>query len=99
MSAAKLTDEDIQGHLSRLPDWKRQGNAITKQYKFSDFTHAMQFVNHVAEEAESVNHHPDIDIRYNQVTLTLTTHDSGGLTQNDVNLATAADEASDAVST
>jgi 4a-hydroxytetrahydrobiopterin dehydratase len=58
----------------------------------------MEFVNQVAEEAESVNHHPDIDIRYNKVTLALTTHDSGGITQNDVDLAVAADQVADAVS-
>jgi 4a-hydroxytetrahydrobiopterin dehydratase len=97
MAVPKLSDDDIQQHLSRLPGWTRSGDEITKQYRFADFTHAMQFVNHVAEEAESVNHHPDIDIRYDKVTLTLSTHDSGGVTQKDINLAAASDEAADAI--
>lgn len=97
MPVPKLTEESIQEHLAKLPGWTRQGEEITKQYQFKDFSHAMQFVNHVAQEADSVNHHPDIDIRYNKVTLTLTTHDSGGLTQNDISLAAASDEDADAV--
>lgn len=98
MRVPKLSDEDIQSHMDKLPGWTRQGDALTKQYQFRDFTHAMQFVNQVAQEAEAVNHHPDIDIRYDKVILTLTTHDSGGLTQNDINLAAASDEVGDAVS-
>ena len=98
MRMPKMSDEDLQQHLDKLPDWSRQGEALTREFQFKDFTHAMQFVNQIAEEAESVNHHPDIDIRYNKVTLNLTTHDSGGVTQNDVNLAVAADQVADAVS-
>lgn len=97
MAVRKLSEEEIEGHLSRLSGWAREGEEITKQYEFKDFSKAMQFVNHVAEEADSVNHHPDIDIRYNKVKLALTTHDSGGLTQNDINVAAAADESADAV--
>jgi 4a-hydroxytetrahydrobiopterin dehydratase len=93
----KLSDDAIQQHMSRLPGWSRQGEALTKQYEFKNFIQSLQFVNQVAEEAESVNHHPDIDIRYNKVTLSLTTHDSGGVTQNDINLAVAADQVADAV--
>ncbi|MDQ2687986.1 MAG: 4a-hydroxytetrahydrobiopterin dehydratase [Armatimonadota bacterium] len=93
-----LSDVAILQHLEKLPDWARQDETLTRQFEFTDFSHAMEFVNQIAEEAESVNHHPDIDIRYNKVTLTLTTHDSGGITQNDVNLAVAADQAADAVS-
>lgn len=98
MRMPKLSDGELQQHLDKLPGWSRQGEALTRQFPFKDFTHAMQFVNQIAEEAESVNHHPDIDIRFNKVTLSLTTHDSGGVTQNDVNLAVAADQVSDAVS-
>lgn len=98
MRMPTLSDEEIQQHLDKLPNWARLGETLTRQFEFTDFSHAMEFVNQVAEEAESVNHHPDIDIRYNKVTLTLTTHDSGGITQNDVDLAVAADQVADAVS-
>lgn len=98
MSVPKLSEEVIARHLNSLPGWAHEGNEITKQYEFKNFAKAMQFVNHVAQEADSVNHHPDIDIRYNKVKLTLTTHDSGGITQNDINVASAADESADAVS-
>lgn len=98
MSVPKLSEDALREHLANLPGWDRRGEEITKQYRFSDFGHAMQFVNHVAQEAEAVNHHPDIDIRYNKVILTLTTHDSGGLTQNDISLAATSDDAADAVS-
>ena len=68
-----------------------------KNYEFKDFNHAMDFVNQVAQTAESIHHHPDIDIRYNKVALALTTHDSGGVTMNDVRLAAACDDFADAV--
>jgi 4a-hydroxytetrahydrobiopterin dehydratase len=97
MRVAQLSEDEITDHLQRLPGWTRQGEAITKTYAFADFSRAMDFVNQVAETAESVNHHPDIDIRYHKVTLSLTTHDSGGLTRNDVSLAAACDDFADAV--
>ena len=92
MRAPKLSEDEIAEHLQRLPGWTRQGEAITKTYAFADFSHAMSFVNQVAETAEDVQHHPDMDIRYGRVTLALTTHDSGGLTLNDVDLAAACDD-------
>lgn len=94
----KLSDDDIAQHLTKLPGWSREGETLTKQYEFKDFTHALQFVNQLAQTAESINHHPDIDIRYSKVKITLTTHDSGGLTQNDIELAAASDDTADAVS-
>ena len=97
MRVPKLTEDEIAPHLAKLPGWTRAGEAIAKTYQFKDFSHAMDFVNQVGQAAESVNHHPDIDIRYSKVTLTLTTHDSGGLTQNDVSLAAACDDFADAV--
>jgi 4a-hydroxytetrahydrobiopterin dehydratase len=63
------------------------GNAIRREYQFKDFLEAMAFVNEVAESAEAANHHPDIDIRYNKITLVLTSHDSGGVTQRDLRMA------------
>ena len=98
MRVPKLSDDDIAQHMAKLPGWSREGETLTKQYGFKDFTHALQFVNQLAQTAESINHHPDIDIRYNKVRIALTTHDSGGLTQNDIELAAASDDTADAVS-
>ena len=92
-----LTENEIKDHLTKLPDWMLAGGTISKTYQFADFTKAMQFVNQVAEAAEDVNHHPDMDIRYDKVTLALTTHDSSGLTLNDIDLAAASDDLADAV--
>ena len=77
--------------LRRTPGWERAGAEIRRTYRFRDFREAMGFVNRVAEEAERAGHHPDIDIRYNAVTLALTTHDAGGLTAKDFDLARAID--------
>ena len=85
--AELLSDIAIQRGLGGLPGWSRKSDVLTRQYSFRDFGAAMEFVNHVAEAAEAANHHPDIDIRYSKVTLTLSTHDAGGITQNDLDLA------------
>ena len=83
----KLTANDIKTALKSAPDWKRKGAAITRTFQCKDFPAAIKFVNAVAELAEKAWHHPDIDIRWNKVTLTLSTHDQGGLTEKDFNLA------------
>jgi 4a-hydroxytetrahydrobiopterin dehydratase len=83
----RLTDAEVQERLARLPGWKLEGAAIQRVYQFKDFLGAMAFVNQLAELAEAAGHHPDIDIRYNKVTLGLTTHDAGGLTENDAKMA------------
>ncbi|MBI3291529.1 MAG: 4a-hydroxytetrahydrobiopterin dehydratase [Elusimicrobia bacterium] len=82
-----LSDTDIQRQLTTLQGWERVGKEITKRYKFADFRAALAFVNQVADLAEAADHHPDIIIRYNRVTLTLSTHSAGGLTENDFQLA------------
>ena len=82
-----LSDSDIRNALAGLPAWNLSGNAIQRVFEFSDFAHAMEFVNQVAAEAEEANHHPDILINYSRVTLTLTSHDAGGLTKRDVAMA------------
>ncbi len=82
-----LPDSEIQQALQNLPGWKRNGNAIERDLQFGNFVHAMDFVNQIAEAAEAVNHHPDIHISYNKVTLVLVSHDSGGITQRDVRMA------------
>lgn len=84
---AVLTDSEIQNALTSLPGWKKNGLAIQRVFEFADFKAAMQFVNKVADAAEQANHHPDIDIRYNKVTMALISHDSGGVTQRDVKMA------------
>jgi 4a-hydroxytetrahydrobiopterin dehydratase len=84
---AVLTDAEIQQALSSLTGWQRAGKAIQRVFEFPDFRAAMSFVNKVADAAEQANHHPDIDIRYNKVTMSLISHDSGGLTQRDVRMA------------
>jgi 4a-hydroxytetrahydrobiopterin dehydratase len=87
MLMEKLTASQIKTSLSSVPDWKKKGAAITRTYQFKDFPAAIKFVNAVAKPAEKAWHHPDIDIRWNKVTLTLSTHDAGGLTEKDFSLA------------
>lgn len=77
--------------LARLPGWARRERGIVRTYRFDDFRAALAFVNRVAELAERQQHHPDIDIRYNEVTLSMWTHDAGGLTERDFRLAAAID--------
>ena len=89
---AVLTDAEIQQALASLNGWQRNGIAIQRVFRFPDFKLAMQFVNKVAEAAEQANHHPDIDIRYNTVTMALVSHDSGGVTQRDVRMAGVIDK-------
>jgi 4a-hydroxytetrahydrobiopterin dehydratase len=82
-----LDDAAIEEGLQRLPGWERRGNEIGKTFVQADFVAAMAFVNRVADAAEAANHHPDIDIRWNKVTLVLSTHSQGGLTEGDLALA------------
>lgn len=91
MRVPRLTEEEIGERLARVPDWERTGDTIARTYQFKGFRQAVAFVVQVADAAEEADHHPDIDIRYRKVTLTLTTHDSGGLTANDFDLAAACD--------
>lgn len=97
MSLAKLTEAEIETHLAKLPGWTYAESALTKTYAFAGFTGSIQFVNLVAIEAEALNHHPDIDIRYNKVHMLLTTHDSGGVTIHDIELAATSDDAADQI--
>lgn len=84
---SKLKLSVIKSALATVPHWKRRGKIITRTFVFKDFPAAVKFVNRVAVLAEKAWHHPDIDIRWNKVTLTLTTHDEGGLTEKDFTLA------------
>jgi 4a-hydroxytetrahydrobiopterin dehydratase len=82
----RLSDDAVNAALPSL-DWTREGDELVKVVTKKDFAGAMQYVNAVAEMAEAVNHHPDIAISWNKVTLRLTSHDAGGLTQRDLDLA------------
>jgi 4a-hydroxytetrahydrobiopterin dehydratase len=87
LRVAKLNAVQIKSALGALPGWKRSGAAIKRTFAFADFPAAIRFVNLVARRAEKARHHPDVDIRWDKVTLTLTTHSEGGLTEKDFNLA------------
>ena len=91
MADELLSDITIQRELSGIPGWSRRGDGLTRTYQFRNFTAAMEFVNRVADAAEAADHHPDIDIRYSKVTLVLSTHSAGGITQKDLDLAKAVD--------
>jgi 4a-hydroxytetrahydrobiopterin dehydratase len=86
-NAEKLSPEDIEARLVELPDWTRNGDALQRTFSFDDFLGAMAFVGRIADLAEEHRHHPDIMIRYNKVTLTISTHDADGLTERDFELA------------
>ena len=87
----KLSQDDIDAKLAEFPEWSQAGDALQRTFTFDDFRGAMAFVNRMAELAEEAQHHPDIMIRYNKVTLTLSTHDAGGLTDKDFGLARETD--------
>ena len=82
-----LSASEIDQALEKLPGWSRQGKAIERIFQFSNFLKAIEFVNKIAIAAEAANHHPDIAISYNKVTLALVSHDSGGVTQRDIRMA------------
>jgi len=88
----KLSDLEIQRALGKLTGWSRRGDALQKTYSFNAFSDGIAFVGQVAKIADRNNHHPDIDIRYTKVTLTLSTHDAGGVTESDLQLAEEIDE-------
>ena len=89
-----LTGNEIAEGLSSLEGWGQDGNQITKQFKFKNFVESMGFVTKVAILAERVDHHPDILIEYSRVTITLSTHSEGGLTEKDFSLASEIQESS-----
>ena len=89
----KLTAPQITSALATVPAWKRKGDAVVRTFQFKDFVAAVRFVNAVAKLAEKAAHHPDIDVRWNKVSLLLTTHDAGGLTEKDFALAAKCDAA------
>ena len=88
-----MSDDDVRAALLQTgdPTWELVGGRLVRVEVFDGFKEALAFVNGVGQLAEERNHHPDIDIRYNRVTLALVTHDSGGITQLDIDLARAID--------
>jgi 4a-hydroxytetrahydrobiopterin dehydratase len=84
---ALLDDQEIRSRLEELEGWERSGDAIRKQYKLEDFVRSVQFVEKLVEPAEDMGHHPDLEISWNRVTVTLSTHSQGGLTKADFELA------------
>lgn len=86
-NAMPLTQTEIDQKIQAVPQWQQQDQTITRTFKFKNFVEAIAFVNQLVEPAEAAGHHPDIAISYNKVTLSLTTHDAGGLTQMDFDLA------------
>ena len=89
---ALLTDDEITEALKTLPNWQKSTNSLVRTAELADFPTAIQVVNRIAEIAESVDHHPDIDIRWRKLTFQLSTHSVGGITQKDLSLAQQIDE-------
>lgn len=85
--AQLLSDEEIKQQASQLDGWTVEGKELRTTRKFKDFLEAIAFVNKIVEPAEAAGHHPDLAISYNKVTIALTTHDAGGLTSKDFDLA------------
>jgi 4a-hydroxytetrahydrobiopterin dehydratase len=90
-SVARLSDEQVAAELAKFPEWSLVGDAIQRTFGFANFVEAMAFVNKVAAAAEAAQHHPDVLIRYNKVTMTLSTHDAHGISAKDFALASTMD--------
>jgi len=99
MADEKLSYEEIEKRLGGMDGWTVSDARLTKEFKFKDFSDAMDFMNRLAPVAEKLNHHPDWSNSYNKVIVSLTTHSAGGLTNKDFEFAMAADHASQAFTT
>jgi 4a-hydroxytetrahydrobiopterin dehydratase len=89
---AALSDQQVQSRLVTIPDWQLESGELVRTFLFKDFRSSLAFVNKVGDLAETAGHHPDIDIRYNKVRLALVTHDAGGITDKDFDLAASSDK-------
>ena len=89
MSVVRLTVDEIESRLQELPGWQRIGDELDRTYRFPDFRAAIAFLNAVAEVAEAQDHHPDWGNCYSRVSIRLSTHDAGGITERDFLLAKA----------
>jgi 4a-hydroxytetrahydrobiopterin dehydratase len=88
---ARLSDDEITQRLEGLHGWSREGDAIVKEYKAGDFVGSVKLVDALTPVAEEMNHHPDLKISWDTVTVSITTHSEGGLTKNDFELASKID--------
>jgi 4a-hydroxytetrahydrobiopterin dehydratase len=87
-----LHSKEIKLHLQAVPNWSKRAQTILRTFKFDGFLKGIDFVNRIAAKAQKMNHHPDIDVRFDRVTLTLSTDDEGGITEKDFTLAKQCDE-------
>ncbi len=87
MSRVKLSEEEIKNSLKELDGWKVEGKFLRKKFKFENFAESLEFVNKIGEIAEEADHHPDITFGWGYANIELTTHDTGGLTHNDFDVA------------
>lgn len=87
-----MKPKDVQLQLKSVPKWTKRAQTLIRTYQFKEFMDGLQFVTRVAKRAEKSQHHPDIDIRFNKVTVKLTTHDEGGITEKDFSMARQCDE-------
>ena len=90
--APLLSDAEIEEQLQALPGWERQGDRLLRRFRFRDFRAAVGFVARIVSHADAQNHHPDVSIHWNEVTLSLCTHASGGITARDIRLARTIEE-------
>lgn len=84
---ALMADEEIEARLEELEGWERSGDSIRKQFSFGDFVGSVEFVKRLVAPAEDMGHHPDLEISWNKVTVSLATHSQGGITDADFELA------------
>ena len=87
----RLSDEEVEARLAGLSGWERAGDAIRKAFEGGDFKDSIDFVNRLTPVAEEMNHHPDLEVSWNTVKVSITTHSEGGLTENDFELASRID--------
>lgn len=92
MALRPLSEADIAQRLKERKEWQKKDGQIQRVFQFPGFMDSISFVNRVAAHAESVDHHPDILVLYNRVTLSISTHDAKGITQKDFDFARMADE-------
>ena len=86
-----LSDDEIQRRLQSLPQWRRDGDSLKRDFTFEDFAGSVDFVNRITPPAEEMNHHPDLTISWNKVGVALSTHSAGGITEDDFELAARID--------
>ena len=87
----RMSDDEVKDQLHNLGGWEREGDAIVREFEFANFVGSVDFVNRITPVAEEMNHHPDLSISWNKVTVSLSTHSEGGITENDFKLATKID--------